>query len=110
MFFESQLALLGLTTAATSVSQRWYGKQTADINSTNGEEDSAERQTGSTLANDYLIVYCLFMAADWLQGPYMFRLLHTEHRFATGDVATLFVIGFLSAAAASPIVGRLADL
>lgn len=40
----------------------------------------------------------------------MYRLLSVNHGYTTSGIAALFVVGFLSAAVASPVVGRWADM
>jgi hypothetical protein len=43
--------------------------------------------------NNYLRVYYLMMAADWLQGPYVYAL-YSSYGFSHSDIAKLFVAGF----------------
>ena len=50
-----------------------------------------------------------YVAADWLQGPYLYKL-YEEYGYTQGDIAWLFVIGFLSSLAFGTVVGGLADV
>ncbi|KAF0697799.1 Aste57867_11542 [Aphanomyces stellatus] len=54
---------------------------------------------------EYLVVYWTVMFADWLQGPNMYTLYQSYGV----DVGTLFMIGFLSSALTSGIVGHAID-
>lgn len=49
------------------------------------------------------------MAADWLQGPFLYSLYTEEHRIPSSLVSTLFTIGFLSGAASGYFTGSTAD-
>lgn len=50
------------------------------------------------------------LAADWLQGPYLYKLYHHYH-FLEGQIAIIYVCGFgasvLSGLVSGPITGRL---
>ncbi|EFA75523.1 hypothetical protein PPL_11027 [Heterostelium album PN500] len=56
----------------------------------------------------YLTIYLLAMAADWLQGPYVYAL-YESYGFKKSDIAFLFVSGFLSSMCFGIIVGPIAD-
>ncbi|XP_021893403.1 molybdate-anion transporter isoform X1 [Carica papaya] len=58
--------------------------------------------------NNYLVVYSLMMAGDWLQGPYVYYLYST-YGFGKGDIGQLFIAGFGSSMLFGTIVGSLAD-
>ncbi|GAA0141521.1 hypothetical protein Leryth_004047 [Lithospermum erythrorhizon] len=58
--------------------------------------------------NNYLIVYSLMMAGDWLQGPYVYYL-YTTYGYGKGDIGQLFIAGFGSSMLFGTIVGSLAD-
>ncbi|XP_019410694.1 PREDICTED: molybdate-anion transporter [Crocodylus porosus] len=61
------------------------------------------RLTGSACTNpaflrfqlDYYQVYFLALAADWLQGPYLYKLYQHYH-FLEGQIAIIYVCGFAS--------------
>ncbi|KAI1498962.1 hypothetical protein F5X99DRAFT_299559 [Biscogniauxia marginata] len=53
--------------------------------------------------------YFLAMAADWVQGPYLYSLYRDEHGLAPSLVSTLFTTGFLSSALSGYFVGALSD-
>ncbi|NXJ86931.1 MFSD5 protein, partial [Trogon melanurus] len=58
----------------------------------------------------YLRVYLPALAADWLQGPYLYKL-YERYRFLEGQIAILYVCGFASSvvfgAVSSFLIGRL---
>lgn len=58
--------------------------------------------------NNYLVVYALMMAGDWLQGPYVYAL-YKHYGYGTGDIGKLFIAGFGSSMIFGTIVGSLAD-
>eukprot|EP00250_Pteridium_aquilinum_P007043 c16842_g1_i1 orf=723-2114(-) len=62
----------------------------------------------SAFKNNYLVVYCLMMAGDWLQGPYVY-FLYTKYGFGKGDIGRLFIAGFGSSMIFGTCVGSLAD-
>lgn len=51
----------------------------------------------------------LRVGADWLQGPYIYSLYREQYGLPERLVALLFVLGFLTAGAAAPLVGVWAD-
>ncbi|XP_050385624.1 uncharacterized protein LOC126802114 [Argentina anserina] len=62
----------------------------------------------NSFKNNYLFVYSLMMAGDWLQGPYVYYL-YTTYGFGKGDIGHLFIAGFGSSMLFGTIVGSLAD-
>ena len=56
----------------------------------------------------YFVVYFLVTTADWLQGPYLYRL-YEEYGFQQHDIAALYIVGFSSAMLFGPLLGGLAD-
>ncbi|KAM3065191.1 hypothetical protein ACMFMF_011319 [Clarireedia jacksonii] len=57
----------------------------------------------------FLTVYCLVMASDWLQGPYVYSLYHDQFGLDEKTVALLFTTGFLSGGISGYFVGSFAD-
>ncbi|CAA0824707.1 Major facilitator superfamily protein [Striga hermonthica] len=47
----------------------------------------------NSFKNNYLLVYSLMMAGDWLQGPYVYYLYST-YGFGKGEIGQLFIAGF----------------
>ncbi|XP_015524211.1 molybdate-anion transporter-like [Neodiprion pinetum] len=62
----------------------------------------------SRLCRKYLLVFLLATFADWLQGPYIYRL-YTHYGYSSADVLLLYVVGFASSTAFGIVVGYLAD-
>ncbi|KAJ6294793.1 hypothetical protein OIU76_022804, partial [Salix suchowensis] len=62
----------------------------------------------NSFKNNYLVVYSLMMAGDWLQGPYVY-FLYTTYGFGKGEIGQLFIAGFGSSMLFGTIVGSLAD-
>ncbi|RIB09427.1 hypothetical protein C2G38_2108631 [Gigaspora rosea] len=57
---------------------------------------------------NYLIIYFLVMAGDWLQGPYIYAI-YKSYGFELNEIAILFVTGFLSSGIFGTIIGSAAD-
>lgn len=57
---------------------------------------------------EYLSVYLLMTAGDWLQGPYMYAL-YAAYGYSHDQIAALFVAGFGSSCLFGTFVGSLAD-
>ncbi|KAK1326365.1 hypothetical protein QJS10_CPA01g02482 [Acorus calamus] len=64
--------------------------------------------TFNSFKNNYLVVYSLMMAGDWLQGPYVY-FLYSQYGFDKGEIGRLFIAGFGSSMLFGTIVGSLAD-
>ncbi|XP_047338900.1 molybdate-anion transporter-like [Impatiens glandulifera] len=62
----------------------------------------------NSFKNNYLVVYSLMMAGDWLQGPYVYYL-YSVYGFTKGEIGQLFIAGFGSSMLFGTIVGSLAD-
>jgi len=56
----------------------------------------------------YLGVWTICVAADWLQGPYVYAL-YSAYGFSGHEIAELFVAGFGAALLSSCFVGSVAD-
>ncbi|KAI8945889.1 DUF791-domain-containing protein [Xylaria longipes] len=53
--------------------------------------------------------YGLAMAADWLQGPYLFSLYRDEYGLAPGVVLNLYMTDFVTTAVSAYFIGALSD-
>ncbi|TYH06015.1 hypothetical protein ES288_A08G124700v1 [Gossypium darwinii] len=62
----------------------------------------------NSFKNNYLVVYSLMMAGDWLQGPYVYYL-YNHYGFGKGEIGHLFIAGFGSSMLFGTVVGSLAD-
>ena len=47
-------------------------------------------------------------AGDWLQGPYIYQLYHS-YGFREGEIAVLFLVGYLSSSTFGTFTGPMAD-
>ena len=56
----------------------------------------------------FLLVYLIMMAADWMQGPYVYRL-YSYYGFSRQDNGVLFIAGFGSSLIFGTWAGPLAD-
>ena len=58
--------------------------------------------------NQYIMIFCLMMAGDWLQGPYVYAL-YQAYGFSVTQIGILFIAGFGSSLVFGTVVGSLAD-
>jgi hypothetical protein len=58
---------------------------------------------------NYLLVYLLANASDWLQGPYVYAL-YVQYGHDKDAIAILFVGGFVSSMFFGTFAGSLADV
>lgn len=56
----------------------------------------------------YLLVWSICVAADWLQGPYVYAL-YSAYGFKSNEIAQLFVAGFAASCVFGCMVGAVAD-
>lgn len=84
------------------VTEKW---QKADGSSSNTTVVTEEFRT---FQRTYIIVYLTMMAADWLQGPYVYAL-YQHYGFSQADIGRLFIAGFGSSLIFGTFVGSLAD-
>lgn len=95
IFYYAVFAFMAAVVAALELS-----KNSKDRISTSGSFNSFK--------NNYLVVYSLMMAGDWLQGPYVY-FLYSQYGFNKGEIGRLFIAGFGSSMLFGTIVGSLAD-
>ncbi|CAH1453523.1 unnamed protein product [Lactuca virosa] len=76
--------------------------------SKNNKDRTNTSSAFNSFKNNYLLVYSLMMAGDWLQGPYVYYL-YTTYGFGKRDIGHLFIAGFGSSMLFGTIVGSLAD-
>jgi len=76
--------------------------------SKNNKDRINTSQPFNSFKNNYLLVYSLMMAGDWLQGPYVY-FLYSQYGFTKGEIGQLFIAGFGSSMLFGTIVGSLAD-
>ncbi|CAG8612112.1 6898_t:CDS:2 [Paraglomus occultum] len=62
----------------------------------------------SSFQLNYLFVYFLITAGDWLQGPYLYAL-YKSYEFSLTQIATLYVTGFVSSGLIGTFIGSAAD-
>lgn len=67
------------------------------------------RAEASSFTRLFLVVYCLVMASDWLQGPYVYSLYKDQFGLKEEVVAALFTTGFVSGGVSGYFVGQFAD-
>ncbi|XP_070564730.1 molybdate-anion transporter-like [Ptychodera flava] len=75
---------------------------------TKQEEIITSNPTFSQFQRNYFLVYFLALAADWLQGPYLYKL-YSYYGFIEPQIAVLYVCGFASSVVFGTGTGILAD-
>eukprot|EP01083_Nonionella_stella_P265168 898567_1 len=56
----------------------------------------------------YIVIFLLVMLADWMQGPYVYKL-YSSYNIPTLEIAILFIIGFGTSGVTGAFIGSLAD-
>ncbi|SAL96083.1 hypothetical protein [Absidia glauca] len=80
----------------------------AEANDANDMKSAEVQKRFKAFQWSYLVVYLTVMGADWLQGPYLYKL-YTTYGLAFEQIALLFLTGFLSGAFAGTALGSMAD-
>ncbi|XP_077978561.1 molybdate-anion transporter-like [Glandiceps talaboti] len=75
---------------------------------TKQEEIVTSNPTFIQFQRSYFLVYFLALAADWLQGPYLYKL-YSYYGFIEPQIAVLYVCGFASSVIFGTGTGVLAD-
>jgi len=71
-------------------------------------DDASQSKTFKDFQKNYLLVYLLAVASDWLQGPYVYAL-YSEYGYSKSDIGVLFIAGFGSSALFGTFVASVAD-
>lgn len=79
-----------------------------NANKDNKEEDEILMREFKIFQKWYIIIFLVVMLADWMQGPYVYKL-YASYGISTKDIAVLFVIGFGTSGITGAIIGSLAD-
>ncbi|KAG9106556.1 hypothetical protein FRC07_008781, partial [Ceratobasidium sp. 392] len=116
-FYETQLAVLASYAFVATLLERYISKRHTPAENKDTPDPLLSGKTGAgggqaaarALSYKYLIVYTVVMAADWLQGPYVYSLYKDQYKYTSGVVAGLFSAGFISAGIFAPTVGVFAD-
>ncbi|KAL1876405.1 hypothetical protein VTK73DRAFT_9344 [Phialemonium thermophilum] len=74
-----------------------------------GTSPSSSRRDVRKFVNDFFPVYAFAVAADWLQGPYIYAIYRYEKDLSEKMVAALYAAGFVAGAVSASFAGRLAD-
>jgi len=97
-FFMVSFAIL----AILCICLEWGAKQQSSLKHVESIAGFSKFQTM------YLGIYLTNMAADWLQGPYIYAL-YESYGFGKDDIALLFICGFFSSMIFGTFVGATAD-
>lgn len=84
------------------------GGSTGGGRSTAGSASAAAAGEARFRTN-YLTVYLMAMAADWLQGPYVYAL-YASYGFERSSIARLYIIGFAASAVGGTALSSAADV
>jgi MFS family permease len=67
-----------------------------------------QNQHYKNLQKCYLLAFILATFADWLQGPYVYKL-YSDYGYSDDSIAILYMTGFASSCFFGIVVGQLAD-
>ncbi|KAK6595842.1 major facilitator superfamily transporter [Botrytis cinerea] len=104
-------AFLALISACGLLTWRQYQtkKETTEDRKNNDDTTPLAKAEAHRFTKLFLTVYCLVMASDWLQGPYVYSLYKDQFGLDEKTVALLFTTGFLSGGISGYFVGSFAD-
>ena len=77
--------------------------------SSSKEEDETLLKEFNTFQKWYVVIFLVVMLADWMQGPYVYKL-YSSYGIPTQEIAILFVIGFGTSGIMGAIIGSAADI
>jgi len=72
------------------------------------KEQAAKMKEFASFQKWYIVIFLLAMLADWMQGPYVYKL-YSAYNLPTQSIAILFIIGFGASGITGAFVGGLAD-
>jgi len=70
--------------------------------------DASKLREFASFQRWYIVVFLLVMLADWMQGPYVYKL-YAAYSIPTHSIAVLFIIGFGASGISGTFIGSLAD-
>lgn len=97
-FFFNYLMVLSVIFAG-ALAHKWFTRQVGD---------TPGSSTFAAFQRQFLFVYLIMMAADWMQGPYVYRL-YEHYGFTREDNGVLFIAGFGSSLVFGTWAGPIAD-
>ncbi|XP_072045202.1 LOW QUALITY PROTEIN: molybdate-anion transporter-like [Amphiura filiformis] len=72
------------------------------------KESSGNNPNFVNFQKQYFLAYFLALSADWLQGPYLYKL-YSHYGFLESQIAILYVCGFASSVVFGTATGLMAD-
>eukprot|EP00484_Ammonia_sp_Unknown_P025559 CAMPEP_0197029726 /NCGR_PEP_ID=MMETSP1384-20130603/9116_1 /TAXON_ID=29189 /ORGANISM="Ammonia sp." /LENGTH=481 /DNA_ID=CAMNT_0042458945 /DNA_START=43 /DNA_END=1488 /DNA_ORIENTATION=- len=72
------------------------------------EHDAVKLKEFAHFQKFYIVIFLLVMLADWMQGPYVYKL-YASYGIDTREIAILFVIGFGTSGITGAFIGSFAD-
>jgi MFS family permease len=102
--YQYYVGWLMLLSAVLYVFRQAYAKQLTDDETKTASVTIHFKNFQKT----YLVVFIIMMAADWLQGPYVYSL-YKHYGYSQQEIGILFIAGFGSSLVFGTIVGSLAD-
>ncbi len=101
-FYTAYIVTLTIAFLA-SLGYRWMKRGGAGSST-----DGSNSPTFAAFQRQFLTVYLIMMAADWMQGPYVYRL-YEHYGFTREDNGVLFIAGFGSSLVFGTWAGPMAD-
>jgi len=85
-----------------------YWKNGVSSNTSASKKGEKKTSDFQQFQKNFLIGFGLNVAADWMQGPYVYKL-YSFYGFSKGEIGSLFVAGFFSSMVFGTVVAGLAD-
>ncbi|KAK0086336.1 hypothetical protein PV325_003343 [Microctonus aethiopoides] len=70
--------------------------------------EKSQEKIYQELKRNYLIVFLMANFADWLQGPYLYKV-YSNYGYEKKDISFFYITGFMSSAISGIFIGHYAD-
>jgi MFS family permease len=107
-----QITFIGLVALNTFLFTRQHRSRPPPPPPPNPSTPALEKTDSTAIQSfetNFLTVYLLAVAADWMQGPHIYALYKYEKSLPERTVAALYAAGFISGAISASFAGSLAD-
>ncbi|KAL7947218.1 DUF791 domain-containing protein [Trichoderma barbatum] len=107
VFYQVNLVVLAMANLCSFIYR--HHTQPQKLRRRDVPQNEQSKAIATKFQRQFLLVYALVVAADWLQGPYTYAIYKYEKKLEEHTVALLYASGFVSGAVSAPFAGQLAD-
>lgn len=109
-FYEVYLyVLLAVFALSMAYKRGFFGGSGASVSKGGSSQHASSNPAAfAAFQRNFLLVYLIMMAADWMQGPYVYKL-YAYYGFSRSENGQLFIAGFGASLLFGTWVGPMAD-